>query len=92
VLATEAIGEATGEVIGERLGDAEDDDEREHRGAGGEVEVVLGDRRQDAPLHSDHRADECVDDNQERELREVLTQAEPNRLARAHDRVASDRP
>ena len=76
MLATEAIGEAAGEVVRERLRHAEDDDEREHRGLRGEVKLLLGDRRQDAALHADHRADEGVDDDEQRELREVLAQAE----------------
>jgi hypothetical protein len=37
-----------------------------------EVEVLLGDRGEDRALHPDHRADEGVDDHEQRELPEVL--------------------
>ena len=77
-----SVGEPAGEVVGERLGDAEDDDEREDRGPCREMEVLLGDRRQDAALHADHRADERVDDDEQRELREVRAEAERNRGGR----------
>jgi hypothetical protein len=40
------------------------------------VEFLLRDRRQDAALHADHRAHEGVHDDQQRELPEVLTQAQ----------------
>jgi hypothetical protein len=47
-----------------------------------------GDRRQDGTLHPHHRADECVDDDEERELPEVLAQAESGTIHHA----ASERP
>src|SRR5207237_10850969 len=37
-----------------------------------------GDGRQDAPLHADHRADESVADDEQRELRGVLAKAQAN--------------
>jgi hypothetical protein len=79
VLAAEAIGEASSEVVRQRLGDAEHDDERQHCGACRELELLLADRGQDAPLHADHRAHERVDDDEQRELAEVLTQSESDR-------------
>ena len=45
VLAPEAIREAAGELVRERLGHAEDDDERQDGGSGGEVELLLRDGR-----------------------------------------------
>ena len=71
-----AVRQAAGAVVGERLRDAEHDDEGQHGGARGELELLLRDRRQDAALHADHGADERVDDDQQRELPEVLAQAE----------------
>ena len=55
-----------------------------------QVELVLGDRGQDRPLHAHHRADERVDEDEQRELRQVLAQAEPRRRG-AHG-LASGRP
>jgi len=43
------------------------------------VKVLFRDRRQDAALEADHRADEGVDGDEQRELREVLAQAEAMR-------------
>ena len=72
-------GERSGAQVGERLGEAEGDDERQHRGAGGEAEVVAADQRQRRALEADHRADERVDRDQQRELRGVLAQPELDR-------------
>jgi hypothetical protein len=88
LLASEAVGPAAGEVVGQRLGHAEHDDERQHRRARGEVKLLLGDRRQDAALHADHRADERVDDDQQGELRQVLADAEPQARSRRHRTAA----
>jgi hypothetical protein len=63
-------------VIGECLGHPEHDDERQHGRACRELELLLGDRRQDAALQADHRAHEGVDDHEERELREVLAKTQ----------------
>ena len=41
-----------------------------------EAEVVLADQRQGRALEADHRADQGVDRDQQRELGEVLAQAE----------------
>ena len=41
-----------------------------------EVKLLLGDRRQDAAFHADHGADERIDDDEQRELREVLAKAQ----------------
>ena len=43
----------------------------------GEPELVLGEQRQDGALLADHPADERVDADQQRELREVLPQPQP---------------
>src|SRR5205814_1428724 len=66
-------------------------DERQHRGAGPEVEVVAPHERQRRALEADHRADERVDRDQQRELRGVLSQAEANARS-AHATSATGRP
>ena len=76
LLPAEPIREAAREIVGARLAHAEDDDERQHRRSRAKAEFGLGHRRQDAALHPDHRADEGVDQHQERKLRSVLAQAE----------------
>src|SRR5207253_499200 len=65
-LPPEAIGEPAREIVRERLRDAEDGDERQDRGACGEMEFVLRDRRQDGAFHPDHRADERVHHDEQR--------------------------
>src|SRR6185369_2749022 len=72
-LPSEAIRQSSCDVIRQRLGDAEDDDEGENRGLRREVELLFRDRRQEGALQSDHRTDEGVDDDEERELPQVLT-------------------
>ncbi len=76
VLATQTVRQSAGAVIGERLRHAEHHDEGQHGGTRGELELLLRDRRQDAALHADHRADERIDDDQQRELTEVLAQTQ----------------
>src|SRR5438067_3088862 len=76
LLTAEAIREAPREIVGARLAHAEDDDEGQHRRSRAKAELGLGHRRQDAALHPDHRADEGVDQHQERKLRSVLAQTE----------------
>ena len=66
-------------VVRERLGHAEYDDERQHRRAGDEMKLLLGDGREDAALHADHRAHERVDDDEQRELRDVLPESQTDR-------------
>src|SRR5207237_170354 len=80
-LAAESIREASREVVGCSLDDAEDDDEGENRGSRGEVELPLGERRQDGALEPNHGADEGVDDDQQGELRQVCNDAQPWRRA-----------
>src|SRR5262249_35210068 len=63
-------------VDGRCVGQAEDDDQGEDRGLRRKVEVLFADRWQDGPLQADHRADEGVDDDEQRELPDVLTQSE----------------
>ena len=73
-LSPDDVGQATGEIVRERLRDAERDDERQHRGMGGKVKVG----REDRALQPDHRADERVHHDEERELSEIRTEAKPN--------------
>ena len=42
------------------------------------MKLVFGERRQDGPFQAHHRADEPVDDHQQRELRSVRTKPESN--------------
>ena len=83
-------GQRAGAEVGERLGEPEGDDERQHRGARGEAEVVAADQRQGRALEADHRADEGVDRDQQRELRAVLAQPEPD--AALGSRALGERP
>src|SRR5262245_36757994 len=76
MLAAEAVRQAAGKVIGERLRYAEHDNERKDGGTCGQLEVDLCDCRQNASLHTDHRADKGVDHDQQRELSDVLSQTE----------------
>ena len=89
--ATGALRERAGAEVGQRLGEPEGDDERQHRRAGGQVEVLAADQRQRRALEPDHRADEGVDRDQQRELRGVLAQPEPDRAAVTRP-AASGRP
>ena len=89
--AAEPLREYAGAEVGERLREAEGDDERQHRGLGGEPEVGLADERQGRALEPDHRADEGVDRDEQRELREVLAQSEFD-PALAHRLALSGRP
>src|SRR5687768_1307727 len=43
------------------------------------MKLLLGDRRKNAALHADHRADERIDDDEQCELREVLPQSQTDR-------------
>ncbi len=72
MLAAETVGESTSKVVGQCLGDAEDDDERQDRGACHNVKLLLGDSGQDAAFQADHPADEGIDQHQQRELSEVF--------------------
>ena len=75
-------GERAGAEVGERLGEPEGDDERQHRGARGQAEVVAADERQRRALEADHRADEGVD------RRPAARTARGSRAARAGRGVA----
>lgn len=77
--APDAVGETPRDVVRKRLRDAEDDDERQNGALRREMKFVLGDRGEDRPLHPDHRANEGVDDDEQRELREVCPNAELRR-------------
>ena len=85
------LGEGARAQVRERLGEAERDDEREHRGARLEVEVRFADQRQGRALEPDHRADERVDSDQQRELRGVLAGARAGRPDSSPQR-AGERP
>ena len=75
-LAPPAVREPARPVIGEGFGHTKHDDERQHGGARGELELLLADCRQDAALQSDHGADERVDDHEHRELPDVLAKTQ----------------
>src|ERR1051326_6664381 len=72
------IGQPSGREIRERLRKAEDRDERENGSRGGDAELFPGDDRQDRPLETNHRADERVHDDEQRELLPVRSKAERN--------------
>ncbi len=77
VLAAKSLRQAAGAVVGERFRHAEHHDERQHGGAGGQVELLLRDGRQDAALQAHHGTDEAIHDDQQRELPQILAQPEP---------------
>ena len=92
-LAADAVGERAREEVGDRLDDTERGDERQRGGERGEVERPYCEQRQHGPFLADHPADEGVDADEQRELREVLAQTQtdgPRLVARA-DRHARAR-
>src|SRR5262249_4286693 len=56
---------------------AEAHDERRDGGLRAETEFLLAQERQHGPLQAHHGANERVQDDEQRELREVLPQSEP---------------
>ena len=74
VLATYTVRQSAGAVICDRLRHPEHDDEREHRGTRGEVELLRRDRREDAAFQADHGADKGIHDDEQRELTEVFAE------------------
>src|SRR5205823_3566466 len=72
-----------GGKVGQRLGRAEGDDEGEDRRGRMQPEVTLADQRQHASLQADHRADERVEPDENRELAGVRAQSELHRRAHA---------
>ncbi len=72
LLSAYAVGKPAGEVISQRFGNAEDNDERQDRCACRDMKFSLCNGRQDAALQADHRADEGIDQNQQRELSDVF--------------------
>jgi hypothetical protein len=70
-LASRPLGERAGGEVRQSLGGPERDDEGEDRGLRREPEVALADERKDAPLEPDHRTDERVQPDEQRELRRV---------------------
>ncbi len=94
-LAAVAVGQGAGEEVRRRLDGAEGDDERERRGERGEPELLLGEQREHGAFLADHPADERVDADEQRELAEVLLEAEPQRCVGrggAHRPVSNGRP
>src|SRR5207248_11154718 len=71
-----ALGEAAGGEVGERLRQPESNYERQDRRARAEPEVMLANQRQRRALEPDHRADERRYGDEQRELSQVLAQAE----------------
>src|SRR5436305_3693462 len=55
------------------------------------MEALAADQRQRRALEADHRADERVDEDEQRELRAILTQPQPD-SAVGHAISASGRP
>ncbi len=78
-LATDLVGEHAGTEVREGLRDAERDDEGEDREARLEAELLLADEGQHASLETHHRPDEGVEPNEQRELRGVRAEPEPDR-------------
>ena len=78
--AADTVRQRAGEEVGDRLDRAERGDERERGGEGREVERAHGEQREHGAFLADHPADERVDADEQRELREVLAQAETNGL------------
>src|SRR5262245_14832852 len=76
MFAPHAIGPSARAIVGHRFRKTKDDDERQERRASREVELLLRQRRQDASFQTDYRADEGVDDDEERELRKVLAKTQ----------------
>ena len=76
--ASDAVGESSGGIVRDRLRHAKHDDERQDGRPSGELKLLFGEERQNAALHADHRADERVDDDEQRELRDVLAKPETN--------------
>ena len=75
-LAREAVRQQARHEIHAGLDDAEGDDEREDHHLRADVELLSADERNDGALEPHHAADEGVDEDEERELREVLPQPE----------------
>ena len=70
------VGQTACGEVGERLRHSEGDDEGENRTRRGEAEVVLADQRKDAALEADHRSDQSVQRDEQRELGGVGAQAQ----------------
>ena len=90
-LASDAIGERPGSEVRDRLGETEGHHEGEDRRRRGELEVMLADQREDAPLESDHAADEGIEADEEGELCRVRTEAEGGNRAHRARRIADPR-
>src|SRR5205823_4037945 len=75
-LAPDAVGRPRGDEVDDRLRHAEAHDERRDGRLRAEPEFLLAEERQHRALQPHHRADEGVQDDEERELREVLAQPE----------------
>ena len=75
MLAAIAIGELARDQIGDSLNDPEAHDEGNDNRGRCDLELLRADEGDDRPLHSHHAADKGVDENQQRELSPVLSQA-----------------
>ena len=80
-LSSEPFGPPSRHVIGGCFRHSEYHDERKYGGSGGQVELTFGDGRKNAPFHADHRADESVDDNEQRELSGIFPESKPDMRA-----------
>ena len=83
-LAAVAICQGARREVGERLGQPERNEERQRRRRRGQPELALREQREDAPLLPDHRADQRVDADQQRELPDIRAEAQPD--VRRHGR------
>src|SRR5438093_11150633 len=76
-LAADAVRRPGRDQVDHRLRHPEAHDERRDGRLRAETELLLAQEWQHRPLQAYHRADEGVQDDEERELREVLPQSEP---------------
>ena len=81
MLSPDPIGGLAGEIVGEGLRYPEHDDEGEDRSPSGQVEFLLGDRGQNAAFHAHHRANEGIDDDEERKLRDIFSETQSDNHA-----------
>src|SRR5262249_25926907 len=77
-LSTDAIGGTGRDQIDDGLRHTEAHDERGDCGLRAETEVRLAQEWQPGPLQTNQGADERIQDDEQRELREVLPQSEPH--------------
>ena len=78
-----AVRESSSNVVRDRLGQAKDADEGQDGGPSRKLKLLFRKDRQDAALHPDHRTNEGVDDEEHRELSDVLAEPQTNGRRRA---------